>query len=713
MRGFKPDDQRQPQGGNMGRDAVMAAIARQNQQQTAPQAEPPKPESSPMQSLRQIFSGTVFDPRSRQDKREREAGLADGGRVRPRGFVAGPGTGTSDSIKARLSDGEYVLPADTVAAVGVDALDALKDATHTPVAKPDKNRAGEPLFANAGLVDDERKRNSFGDAAAAANDYGVQQVMGQATQMTAAPAVRAAIGQQMDAPARIQAAVNQIPTGISGQRAPVPVASTVSPPVATAPAVETDHQAGAPSAAPVRVQRQRDVRGAEFAEQQRAAAANRASWSADYDRAGAQMAADAREAAARRIGNAIMRPASSPATPIHPVGFVPGDADMPARDVGKVDFAQSSVAAAPGQQPGVANAAPVAPARGADINTTDRSGDANMPAMDTGARGLALPAANDQSKPQQVAPGIYRQGNSFGDSPEAASWGARGSKNPNANDLAAADALANRSAQEVSAMAARLQQPTAAGFQPMQAPQVEHSGNSWARRNELRNAQVSASSMTEQPGYGGIVTRRGVVGGQQGGGPASQQYAALLAQDMKARGLEPELAGKAMQENAGLQREGMREQGLNTRSAAELAARGFDAQARRGLDERRLALDEKVKGAEVRAAGRQEKLFEQYANAKTDEERARIAKTIRDLSGKDSGSEWAVQVTPATKNPDGSTSEASIYRYNKRTGDVQRVDGQASAPSANHVAALRKDPSLAAQFDETYGAGAAKRVLGK
>ncbi|HOV58296.1 MAG TPA: hypothetical protein PLN91_10495, partial [Rhodanobacteraceae bacterium] len=110
MRGFKPDDQRQPQGGNMGHDAVMAAIARQNQQQTAPQAEPPKPESSPMQSLRQIFSGTVFDPRSRQDKREREAGLADGGRVRPRGFVAGPGTGTSDSIKARLSDGEYVLP---------------------------------------------------------------------------------------------------------------------------------------------------------------------------------------------------------------------------------------------------------------------------------------------------------------------------------------------------------------------------------------------------------------------------------------------------------------------------------------------------------------------------------------------------------------------------------------------------------------------------
>ena len=269
-------------------------------------------------------------------------------------------------------------------------------------------------------------------------------------------------------------------------------------------------------------------------------------------------------------------------------------------------------------------------------------------------------------------------------------------------------------------MAARLQQPTAAGFQPMQAPPVEHSGNSWQARNDLRNAQVSASSMTEKPGYGGIVTRRGVVGGQQGGGPASQQYAALLAQEMKARGLGPELAGKAMQENAGLQLEGMREQGQNARTAAELGVRGFDAMQRNaiergrlGLDARRTTLDENVKNIDIRAGQRLEALQNRYASAKNDTERAAIAKEIRDLSGKDSGSDWAVQVTPAMKNPDGSTSEASIYRYNKRTGDVQRVDGQASAPSANHVAALRKDPSLAAQFDETYGAGAAKRVLGK
>lgn len=650
MRGFKPDDQRQPQGGNMGHDAVMAAIARQNQQQTAPQAEPPKPESSPMQSLRQIFSGTVFDPRSRQDKREREAGLADGGRVRPRGFVAGPGTGTSDSIKARLSDGEYVLPADTVQAVGVDALDALKDATHTPVAKPDKNRAGEPLFANAGLVDDERKRNSFGDAAAAANDHGVQQVMGKATQMTAAPEVRAAIGQQLDAPARVQAAVSQIPTGISGSR-----------PQASTPAAQTTLPVAAPVADP-QVQADRAAIGSAWNSVK--------GMSENAGRAIADMATLVPRGLVGAYDSAVVRPmraAGLNAAYLSPA-LVPDGVDpssmTPFTDQKRMREASTAAAVAPPQS---APAPAVSPA-----NTTDRSGDANMPAMDTGARGLALPAANDQSKPQQVAPGIYRQGNSFGDSPEAASWGARGSKNPNANDLAAADALANRSAQEVSAMAARLQQPTAAGFQPMQAPQVEHSGNSWARRNELRNAQVSASSMTEQPGYGGIVTRRGVVGGQQGGGTASQQYAALLAQDMKARGLEPELAGKAMQENAGLQREGMREQGANAREAG-----------RNALAQGELGLKREAAGFQTRAAAQQEQLRNVLLDPNATPEQRKIAqRSLAALSGKTAADRMQTVTLPDTTNEMGQVVRGgqALVRV-LEDGTVQQVPIGAQAPA--------------------------------
>lgn len=50
------------------------------------------------------------------------------------GEVDGPGTGTSDSIPARLSDGEYVIPADVVERLGVGFFDRLRAQFHTPTA---------------------------------------------------------------------------------------------------------------------------------------------------------------------------------------------------------------------------------------------------------------------------------------------------------------------------------------------------------------------------------------------------------------------------------------------------------------------------------------------------------------------------------------------------------------------------------------------------
>ena len=77
----------------------------------------------------------------------------DGGQVR------GPGTGTSDSIPARLSDGEFVLPADTVRKVGVKSLRDLVHATHAPV----KAKPGRHNYANGDLVttDDQKRPNSL------------------------------------------------------------------------------------------------------------------------------------------------------------------------------------------------------------------------------------------------------------------------------------------------------------------------------------------------------------------------------------------------------------------------------------------------------------------------------------------------------------------------------------------------------------------------
>jgi hypothetical protein len=62
---------------------------------------------------------------------------ADGGSVKRLGRggkVTGPGGPVDDKIPAMLSDGEYVIPADTVKAIGVKKLDKLVKATHTPAA---------------------------------------------------------------------------------------------------------------------------------------------------------------------------------------------------------------------------------------------------------------------------------------------------------------------------------------------------------------------------------------------------------------------------------------------------------------------------------------------------------------------------------------------------------------------------------------------------
>lgn len=65
-------------------------------------------------------------------------GVGDGGTGwKSGGHVNGPGSGTSDSIPAKLSDGEYVVPADVVQQPGVlQFLDMMRSMYHQPMQKP-------------------------------------------------------------------------------------------------------------------------------------------------------------------------------------------------------------------------------------------------------------------------------------------------------------------------------------------------------------------------------------------------------------------------------------------------------------------------------------------------------------------------------------------------------------------------------------------------
>jgi hypothetical protein len=80
------------------------------------------------------------------------------------GPVQGPGGPVDDKIPAKLSNGEYVLPVDTVAAIGngdhatgVAQLDKLKQATHTPadyqrLGLPNRSSFRRAYFATAAIT---------------------------------------------------------------------------------------------------------------------------------------------------------------------------------------------------------------------------------------------------------------------------------------------------------------------------------------------------------------------------------------------------------------------------------------------------------------------------------------------------------------------------------------------------------------------------------
>lgn len=113
-------------------------------------------------------------PKKKEKKKEKKKkglrgffGLADGGTAPPEkdisdgGEVVGPGGPTSDKVgPVMISDEEYVLPADTVKAVGKENLDRLRLATHKFVDPKNKPDVENPLrkLADGGTLTPDQKR---------------------------------------------------------------------------------------------------------------------------------------------------------------------------------------------------------------------------------------------------------------------------------------------------------------------------------------------------------------------------------------------------------------------------------------------------------------------------------------------------------------------------------------------------------------------------
>lgn len=304
----------------------------------------------------------------------------------------------------------------------------------------------------------------------------------------------------------------------------------------------------------------------------------------------------------------------------------------------------------------------------------------------TGPPDLSRLGNQDQPQTTSAQPGVYQHGRGqYSDQASGMGFPAGFTGKPNAQNDAAAGTLVQsggfglrRPAETAASEAPGLGLYGGRGAETVSQPswsgsigQTSGNGNMWSRTPEQqrRDAEVQASSIHRQTAANGVAALR-----------------ALDGRDLEGMRGANALEQENIRQAGGLHRTAMIEAGANQRAA--LADSGANARAagqvglglrRLSLDQQRAASDERLRAPQIRAAERLGQLQESYINAKTPEEQAAIAAQMRAYSGKDEA-DWKVQVTPATKNLDGSTTAGSVIRYNSRTGDVQEVGGVGGKP---------------------------------
>lgn len=596
----------------------------------APAASAPAPAPAPAPAVSDYNSGGALK------RREKALGLANGGIVR------GPGTGTSDDIPDEMREGSYVLPADTtqtvgaqtpamldqlrgnggprglptgkpipvqlsngetkltpedVHAIGVQALDSLKGATHTPVGRGMPGIPGGPqdqtrmFFAEGGAVTEEERLRRQTEAYVAG---------AQAAAATRPPVVPA------PAPAPLAGRVAQIPVG--GQVAPPVPAPAVTPSV-----LDTDPQARADREA---------VTGA----------------AGTIGRAAADIASLPMRGVAGALDSTVVRGlrAAGANVPYISPTLVPQGVDpssiTPFTDQARMQqpapaAAPAAAAPAPAGLPQTTTRPPV----GAPAPLSVRSAVPASTALD-GLSPSQIPTVDlDQAAAgNPVAPGVYRNGNSFGDSQAAADAGAAPRGLPSAQNNAAAEALAARSQAD---SVARVTAPAARGIPGVQAATAQTTSNNWQLRKDMENAATSAASITANGGR---------FDPTKGNNAAQAALKNAQAVDLAARGAQPTLDRAAMDANAGLQREGMQQQGGIDREVVQQT--GANTRAARGLaiDRERLGVDRTRAASEnasrdVATAGAQQ--MQQLRNVLLDPnttpaQRKQAETSIRAISGR-------------------------------------------------------------------------------
>jgi hypothetical protein len=208
----------------------------------------------------------------------------------------------------------------------------------------------------------------------------------------------------------------------------------------------------------------------------------------------------------------------------------------------------------------------------------------------------------------------------------------------------------------------------ALGFLP---PTVRHSGNDWAARNALRNAEVSASS----------ITNRG-----QRSSPSLDAYRAALANDSALQQAEPAMAQAAMRENAGLQREAMQQEGANGRTIVQ----AMQAQ-------QRLAMDRETQGIVNRGKTIMQRLQEQIATEQDPTKRQSIAQRLREISGTATADPYLVVQGGQQMDDNGKAYNMPSRVFNRQKGEFVQQPRQGEVgkiESDSRAIAIKSDQTL-------------------
>ena len=665
-------------------------------------------------------------------KPEQDAKLPKGGKIQ------GPGTGTSDSIKTEIPKGSYIMPADStqqigpkalgelgqpvpvnvssgefqmppeqVHAVGVQALNQMRDATHTPTAAGFKPQKDGLYFVDGGSPAEEERRRLPGNPLAVT--YG---------DMTGQPRANTA-------PQPRQAAPSLTVSYGDLQRSP-----SFPQPIAPSPAGSINTATGARPSAPASIPTQQ-LKQAESPTQ--APQSSPASFSSMQ-----------REPNIPRSGQPRQMPQGEP------LG-ASGIAD------GLQAVGQRAAAGIQGAADQVAQAGRGFMAGGQAM--TDQAATAAGSAVDAASGALTYLNRGDPVRDAANAIGGFfsrssqqARGASYGGQPETAAAPQPVTAPPATTPPSAAPSApagdpqaAPAAARPAPAAAAPTQQPMqgpALGMRvsPTSAPEINRIDNAPGLNSPLFTNLPAGQAVSEM--QGGTVNTMPASAFQSAGPAASRESSAAL-QAAAARGDWDAVRGF-------YQRDGGTWQGRTAeQDAAESqgprggvigsSGRGFNfvrrseeraadraqadrrARAEEGLSRDRLDIDRKraegeaqTRGFEVRGMQRLERLYQQFEAAETPEARAAITEQIRALSGKDTPNRYTVVPGGQEVTEQGMLRTVPSRVLNNQTGqlvDLGAPDARPSPPD-NHIAALKKNPEQAAQFDAIYGPGAAARYLG-